>query len=252
MGNFYFLFNLSLQVLANSFDSGCIISELQTLPRQYLKPMQSPFILNFSFQTNGRTKLTCLYPLAPASFPTSPSPLLFLHTTSSIFSTYLGIQYLILMAVWIFKNGKMGVGEGAVGTKELQRFLMTGMGRVGYRTEERWPSSHRSTPSQSMTDTLTILESSGSFYKCRLPGHTLQPLWSRTSPVREAWDFSCLIPTPCSLFLAGPFFLHSSCQKHWLWFFLHLAVWVSHTCVLTRLVQMTLTSMNEPVKPSSV
>ena len=99
MGNFYFLFNLSLQVLANSFDSGCIISELQTLPRQYLKPTQPPFILNFSFQTNDRTKLTCLYPLAPASLPTSPSPLLFLRTTSSIFSAYLGIQYLILMAV---------------------------------------------------------------------------------------------------------------------------------------------------------
>ena len=60
----------------------------------------------------------------------------------------------------------------------------------------------------------------------------------------------CLISTTYPLFLIGPFFLPSELAGTMGndSFFMRLCV--SHTCVLTKWVQMTLTSMNEPVKPS--
>lgn len=106
-----------------------------------MRPTQPPFIQKFSFQANNPTKLRCLRPLAHGSHPTSPSWLLFLLSTSSIFGAYLGIQGLISMVVWTFNHEKLGLEERADGRKEWRtRFLVTWMGRGC--CPERWPSSY--------------------------------------------------------------------------------------------------------------
>lgn len=94
--------------------------------------MKPHFIQNFPFQVNNPTKLTCLYSLAPSSLSTSPSRFLFLHTASSIFGSYLGFLYFILMTIWTFgKRNTEWEREKLAGRDYKIRFFMSWPWRGG-------------------------------------------------------------------------------------------------------------------------
>lgn len=101
---------------------------------------------------------------------------------NSFFSLLLFLSSVLLPRDSVFNSyGYVNIWIWEAGSGKRGRFFMKWMGKQSSHGEEWWPSSSCSTCFQPVADISPTSESSGTLFKM-LPGHTLQPLRTRTSP----------------------------------------------------------------------